>query len=347
MKIKISFFEKEAKELADRLQAIDYNQLPISDYNKQYLNRQKQACLYYTRICGHCLARCYTTLHALDRSFTFVDYGGGSGFMSMMAKKIGIKRVIYIDLNPLSVETVKVLKEKTGLGPDIILQGDSDTLAAWCAEEKIKPELLIGLDVIEHVYNLEKLFADLIGIDKGMEIMFTTASNPLNVHKKRKLQQLMLDYEKGGNASPNYYELRKDFIVRTYPGLYSPDELEKVAISSRGLTFDDMSRIIIGNKMSREQKLALPYNKDPYNTCDPRNGNWMERILPLKAYEDLLKPYHYSLEIGNGFYNADRKNPLTSLIAKIANYFIMRANIYGLLVAPFVILHCLSAKRPK
>lgn len=346
MKIKINFFEKEAKDLADQLHAIDYTLLPISDYNKEYLKRQEKAYLYYTRICGHCLATSFTTLLHPDRAFTLVDYGGGTGLLSMMAKKIGVERVIYIDLNPQSVETVKVMKEQTGLGPDVILEGDSDTLAAWCAEQKIKPDLLIGLDVIEHVYNLEKFFADLTGINKQMEMKFTTASNPLNVRKKRKLQKLMAEYEKGGNASPNYYELRKEYLAQVNPG-YSPEELEKVATATRGLTFDDIHKILYQGRMSREQAEALPCFKDPYNTCDPRNGNWMERILPLKEYEDLLKSCQYSLELGNGFYNADRKNPLTSLATKLINYFIMRANIYGLLVAPFVVLHCLPSKCTK
>lgn len=348
MKVKINFFEKEAKELADQLQAIDYTRLPISDYNKEYLERLEKAYLYYTRICGYCLATSFTTLLHPDRSFTLVDYGGGTGLLSMMAKKIGIERVIYIDRNPQSVETVKVLKEQTGLGPDIILQGDSDTLAAWCKDNKIKPELLVSTDVIEHIYNLDKFFAELTGINKEMELMFTTGSNPLNIRKKRKLQEMMLTYERGGNASPNYHELRKDFIIRKFPE-YTPQEADKIAGATRGLTFDDIEKIFnqIG-KISREElQETLPASKDLFNTCDPRDGNWMERILPIEEYER-LKPHDYGITLGNGFYNADRKNPFISLIVKVANYFILRSKMYGLLVAPFIIIHYYpSTKSPK
>jgi Ribosomal protein L11 methylase len=50
-----------------------------------------------------------------------IDFGGGSGFLSMLAKSIGIGHVIYVDLNPLSVQAAFRLKEYTGTGADLFL----------------------------------------------------------------------------------------------------------------------------------------------------------------------------------------------------------------------------------
>ncbi len=83
---------------------------------------------------------------------TLIDYGGRKrASWSILAKQAGIGRVIYIDLNPDSVNTIRILKELVNTGPDIILHGDSDTLADWCSANKVKPQLLIATDLIEHV----------------------------------------------------------------------------------------------------------------------------------------------------------------------------------------------------
>ena len=50
-----------------------------------------------------------------------------------------------------------------------------------------------------------------------------------------------------------------------------------------------------------------------------RQGNWAERILPIQTYEDLLAPYQFKLKVEKGFYNADRNNPVLSLICKGIN----------------------------
>ena len=143
-----------AKTLVSQLKAIDYERLPISKYNKCYIARLKPVLSYYMKIYADCLLKGLESVGSAPKDITFIDYGGGSGFLSMLAKQAGIGRVIYIDLNPDSVDTIRVLKALAGTGPDIILHGDSDTLADWCSANKVKPQLLIATDLIEHVYDL-------------------------------------------------------------------------------------------------------------------------------------------------------------------------------------------------
>lgn len=128
------------------------------------------------KIYADCLLKGLESIGNSPEEITLIDYGGGSGFLSMLAKQAGIGRVIYIDLNPDSVDTIRILKELVNTGPDIILHGDSDTLADWCSANKVKPQLLIATDLIEHVYDLSAFFANLIAIDNKTQMLFTTAS---------------------------------------------------------------------------------------------------------------------------------------------------------------------------
>ena len=142
-----------AQALISQLKAIDYERLPISKYNKRYIARLKPVLSYYMKIYADCLLKGLESIGSSPEEITLIDYGGGSGFLSILAKQAGIGRVIYIDLNPDSVDTIRILKELVNTGPDIILHGDSDTLADWCSANKVKPQLLIATDLIEHAYD--------------------------------------------------------------------------------------------------------------------------------------------------------------------------------------------------
>ncbi|WP_308587728.1 class I SAM-dependent methyltransferase [uncultured Parabacteroides sp.] len=324
-----------ARSLSERLQEIDYNQLPISDYNKQYIGNLKPAMHYYMKIYSTCLSKGFDILKRSPQDITFVDYGGGSGFLSILAKSAGVGKVIYLDLNPKSVETIRILKKETGIGPDIILHGNSDTLADWCKENNIHPDLLIATDLIEHVYDLKTFFKDLASINPKMQMIFTTASTPFNPYVKRRLHRLMDNSEAGTAEIPNYYTLRKEYIEKNYPNL-SVDEINKWTQQTRGLIYHDIDKAIKANQQ--------PELKDAHNTCDPASGNWTERILPIEDYRSLVKAHNYSLKVDKGFYNTDRNNSVSSIIFKCINLLIRLSGKGGFLIAPFIFLSCIRQR---
>ena len=313
-----------AQTLAFQLNAIDYEQLPISKYNKYYISRLKSALPYYMKIYANCLLKGVESIGSAPEKITLIDYGGGSGFLSMFAKQAGIGRVIYIDLNPNSVDTIRILKKLTKIGPDIILHGNADTLADWCSTNKAKPQLLIATDLIEHIYDLSDFFAHLVTINNKMQMLFTTASTPFNPYVKRRLHRLMITWEK------EYYALRLNYIHQHFPSL-SLTEAEETARKTRGLTFPDIHKAVKNG--------SYPLLKDAFNTCDPRNGNWAERILPIETYRSLVRPFGYQIQIGKGFYNTDRSNPIFTLICSSINSLIRISGKVGFLLAPFITLH--------
>ena len=317
--------------MAARLQAIDYENLPISDYNKEYIRRIVPVLPYYMEIYACCLsygARSIACPLSLSET-TLVDYGGGIVFLSILAKAIGIGQVIYIDLNPLSVEAVRIIGREADLVPSLVLEGDSSTLTAYCLKHEIRPHLLISTDVIEHIYNLQPFFADLHALNPSMQMIFTTASTPYNPVVKRRLHRFMQACETGSLEEPNYFTLRKHFLLDNYPHL-TADEIELWAAHTRGLTYPDMRPAV--------ESSQLPRPTDPYNTCDPETGNWAERILPISAYRQLTSRYGYTLAVYKGFYNIHRQSLLGALFFRLLNSVIRYTGSLGLRISPFLFI---------
>lgn len=311
------------------LSEIDFEKLPVSDYNKKYINRLKPFFHYYLDIYASCIVQGFKFMEQNVKETVLVDFGGGCGFLSMFASYLGFGKIIYVDLNPKSVHTVSVLKELTGFGPDIVIEGSSGELKRWCSENSVIPDLLIATDLIEHVYDLDEMFMNLSSISDKMNMIYTTASSPYNPIVKRKLRKTMMACENGSMENPNYYTLRLDFIKKTLPDA-SADELEKWAKMTRGLIFPDIKKAI--------DIKCMPRPCDKFNTCDPRNGNWMERILPISFYEELGRKYGYMLSVGKGFYNIRRESEVKGILSGILNLFIAKCGKAGFLLAPFIVL---------
>jgi 16S rRNA G966 N2-methylase RsmD len=260
---------------------------------------------------------------------TLVDYGGGSGFLSLLAKAAGIGRVIYIDINPQSVSTARLMAAEAGVGPDVFLTGDSGALAAYCSREGIRPEWLIGTDVIEHIYRLPPFFEELTRINPRMEKLFTTASTPFNPLVRRRLLHFMDECENSVTQPTNYLKLRRRYLSVRYP--YMTDyELYIWSAGSRGLTYADMAKAV--------KKGELPYPEDGYNTCDPETGNWAERLLPMAYYQLLADEAGQAFVLSKGFYNVHRRCFLLGWAVRLLNVLIALTGTLGLKAAPFIFL---------
>ena len=109
--MKNTIYHKAVRELTEKLQAVPYETLSISSYNKSYIKGMMPAIGYFLKIYATCLQQGIAGSGKSPRELTMIDFGGGSGFLSMLAKSIGIGHVIYVDLNPLSVQAAFRLKE--------------------------------------------------------------------------------------------------------------------------------------------------------------------------------------------------------------------------------------------
>lgn len=346
-------------QLTKQLQLIDYEKLDISSYDLEYLHLTFLAGPeYYFNRYAECVEKSIRDTGLDVSDITFVDYGGGQGFLSMIAKTLGIRTVIYTDIRKSSHEVVQQLKTLTGAGPDILIEGDSDALTAYCLSHNLQPDILIGMDVIEHIYDLSVFFADISHINPQLYLLFVTASTPFNPFKKRRLHTIMTGCETGDLENPNFYTLRLHYIQEQFPDL-PEEETIRWAQKTKGLIYKDIRDVIDKNgasealstsdntsdapRSSTAQAPSGVYHPvlafaDPYNTCDPATGNWAERILSIREYEDLVAPYGYQVEYDKGYYNTHRKNPLTAFIAWCVNIFIRYSGRAGFLLSPLIVL---------
>lgn len=312
--------------IAHQLRQINYHQLPISDYSRQYILRLLPNLDYYLDIYTRCLVRLSVMLRRPLSEITLVDYGGGHGFLSCLAKYRGAKQVIYIDYNPLAADTVQAVASQLGYGPDVVLQGDAATLRHYCAEHSIAPDAVLGMDVIEHIYRLEDFFADLHAITPQMAMIFTTGSTPFNKRVVKRLQQVMVLDELGHNGKPGFFDLRRKAISQQFPKLTAP-ELDLWASQTRGLNYADTLLAV---------ETHTPHQMtDSYNTCDPATGSWTERILPISAYQRLVDTYGWTVTVGNGFYNTYRSGA-KAMPSQALNILLKWERFRSL--APFIIL---------
>ena len=308
------------------LKTLDYDSLPISDYSRNYILRLLPSLDYYLEIYHRCLRKMLDESSCSAADIVMVDYGGGHGFLSLTAKTMGIGKVIYVDTNPQAVETVQVVSDKVGFGPDEVLLGDASALRQWCLSNNVMPNLLLGMDVIEHIYRLEDFFADLFAINPALPMLFTTGSTPFNPYVVRRLHSIMQSDELGHGSGPGFHTLRKRYILNHFPEM-KDWEADIWATDTRGLTYPD---IHVAVETHTPNRLA-----DPYNTCDPATGSWTERILAIEEYQALLLPYHATLSVQNGFYNIHRKG-VKGFFSQLLNHLPRR--LFRPL-APFIILH--------
>lgn len=291
---------KEQILLNAELHEIKLRDFDISAPSRKSLKRLLDASQYYLDIYCTCLDRVLASCSKSPDAVTLVDYGGGHGLLGIMAKRVGFARVVYVDNSADSVQTVRQLSQKLGTSPDEILQGDAETLRMWCEQHSVKPDALVAIDVIEHIYILDEFFASLHALSPDIKMVFTTASTPFNKRVARGLHKAMERDELGTTLKKGFWKMRRDYI-KEHNADMSDRELDFWADNTRGLIFDDVIRAV----ESHSPNLL----RDKYNTCDPRTGSWTERILPVDDYRELLSPYDFTLTVLPGRYNHYRRGP--------------------------------------
>lgn len=327
-------------QLIRELRAIDIAKLNISDYSKGALQRVVNSDTYYFEIYHRCLESINARCNKEISEMAVVDYGGGHGLFSILAKTYGYGNVIYIDNNPDAINTVNALSKKIGVFPDHILEGDSDQFVEWAKCNHTIPDALIAIDVIEHIYSLPAFFKDMNRLSPNITMIFTTASSPYNPFVAKRLHRIMLQDELSGENS--FFAQRRRYIEDNHPDL-TKEELSDWAKSTRGMTFDDVELAIEQN--------TIPTPTDRYNTCDPQTGSWTERILSIEAYQDIVEQDSRNIQVAPGMFNQYKKG-IKGTLCHIANKLFRLADHsklqfqdkpdgwqrIGLVVAPFIYL---------
>ena len=328
----IPAFEKKLNE-------IEINHLSADPFRKKYLNHLLQHKKYYLKIYASALELLLKNAGKNKEKIILIDYGAGNGLLGLFAKFCGFHKVYLNDISKSFTDAGEELSIALDIPLDGIITGDITAVANYFKMEK--PTAIVGTDVIEHIYDLHSFFKEISNINSNMVSVFTTASNPDNKFKLRKLKQLQVKDEYQGGRPDDYFSFgeepvapfiktREQMIRKNFSTLADSDVLQLSSLT-RGLIERDIISTVQKFIDHKILPIALPH---PTNTCDPVSGSWTERILTLEEYKEIYLDSGFNLKICNGFYN-EYSGISKRLLLKAANLFI---KISGSLIAPFISL---------
>ncbi|CAN5867675.1 hypothetical protein BH11BAC4_BH11BAC4_02810 [soil metagenome] len=320
------------------LACITIDEISPETYCRKYLGHLLSHEKYYLSIYADVLDKLLASSRKQLSDITLIDFGSGNGLLGLFAKYCGFKKVILVDLDEKFVHASKQLSAQLGIDADAYISGDIDTLMLYCKNEL--PDAIAGTDVIEHIYDLNYFFNQLRQINPSIVSVFTTASNPVNIFKVKTLKKVQRrDELEGGEPSDHalfgeiplepFLKTRESIIRKKYIKL-SNSEIITLAKETRGLIEADIIKAVEEYQLSKK----LPVPADGFNTCNPLNGSWTERILSLNAYISLYRHAGFTCKFYAGFYN-DREVGQRSFVKKLLNAGV---EIFGKRISPYIVI---------
>ncbi|MCC8144955.1 MAG: hypothetical protein LIO93_00635 [Bacteroidales bacterium] len=319
--LNIDLLDEKASECIQKIRELPFQDLDISEYNKEYIQRIFPYLEYLFQI----YIEAFSKLKTITNKSIIVDFGGGHGFLSLFLKSLGCQ-VAYCDYNPSSVHTIRTFTKLLGFGPDYIIQGNSKELKAFLKDQNVLPTHLIATDLIEHVYDLNLFFKDLKQLNPRFDMVFTTGSNPSNFLKCFQLRRDMKKEEK------KYFAKRKDFIQKNGSGL-NDSQIHQLAVLTRGKNYADIQKDITLLINTGDYPTPLT---DKYNTCNPETSSWDERILSFDEYRRIINGAGFHVYFSYGYY--DHITNGKRILFRILNAILRHAGKSGFFLAPYIIL---------
>jgi 2-polyprenyl-3-methyl-5-hydroxy-6-metoxy-1,4-benzoquinol methylase len=332
-------FDEHISDFNKRIQQIAPAEISDNAYCVRYFAHLQTHLQYYLKIYTVVLNEALSNSRLSKEKVILLDYGTGNGLLGIFAKYCGFGYVIGYDIDADFVKAAGKLSSILNIEPDEWICGDADNLKAKLGSKKIN--IVVGTDVIEHIYNLYHFFDFVASMGNDIVTVFTTASNPENPFKVRKLKQLQWKDEYfgaspqdavlcGGETHEAYFTIRNNIIKAYFPQIDTHTRKE-LTLRTRGLKKNE---IIHSVEIYLQHKLMPEMPAHPTNTCNPYTGSWTERILTLDEYKSIYADKGFELNIICGFYN-NQSSGLKSAVASGFNFLI---RFIGMKIAPFIIL---------
>lgn len=343
----IKMVNEAASRLHHKLEEIDLETLDISDYNKRYFgslvgNLQSNLQKY-----AYILVWSITKIDVPLNKLVFLDYGGGSGMLSLLAKECNIGTVIYNDIYDVSARDAESIGKAIGDQADYYIPGDIDEIIDFLKKKSINCNAIANYDVIEHVYNIEEFLKKMSLIsNNNLRVFFSSGANPYNPFIRRKLVKNhhrceLLDREqvfgrKERDPLESYSKIRRRLIKNLNLDL-SEDQVAYLVTATRGLIEYDIKKAVNEFSTSGTITLKQKYPQYPSNTCDPYTGNWAEHLMDVYQLRNVLQNENFQADIWCGYYG-DSNTLLKCLAARSLNLLIKSSGRHGLVFSPFFTL---------
>lgn len=121
-----------ATRLYSKLNKINVESLDISDYNKRYFGDHQKRLRSTLQRYSYILAWSIAEMKMPIKDCVFLDYGGGSGILSFLAKELMFKTIIYSDIYGVSCKDAKIIGSAIGNQADHYIVGDIEEVIEYC-----------------------------------------------------------------------------------------------------------------------------------------------------------------------------------------------------------------------
>jgi len=337
--------DNATSRLFGKMKLLNVDSLNISDYNKRYLGdimRELHMTLSrYAFILSWSVAFAPVPLN----EFVFLDYGGGSGLLSLLAKEYEIGTVVYSDIYDVSCRDARVIGESTSGQVEHYVHGDLDEVITFLRENSLSCHGVASNDVIEHIYDIEAFVRKLPALSDGsMTVVMASTANMLNPIARRSITRKQLEAEfknrqktwghKERDSLRAFFEARRE-IISTYAPDLTDIEIEQLTRVTRGMIEGDIRRTV-DSYLSMGELPQEPSH--PTNTCDPFTGNWAEHLMDPYHLRDILAEQGFAAQILWGFYGRPR-NATKRFLASTLDFVIPMLRNEGIRLAPFFALY--------
>lgn len=354
--------EIASNRLHDKLKFANIRDLNISDYNTVYFEGKLKALRYHLNINSYILfwslAKCDKKLEDI----VLIDYGGGSGMISILAKELGIGTVIYNDIYDISCTDAKIIGKYIGNEADYYVNGDIGELINFVNIYKMDCDTIVSYDVIEHIYDINHFIKQLPLLINGSNCFSTCLAsganmyNPFYALKTKKLQQ-KIEFEgrskkfgcKERDCYKAYFDVRKEIILNYLLDngrSLTQNEIKLLAKNTRGLMNND----IISKVENYINHGIIPVTPShPTNTCDPYTGNWAEHLMDPYALAQKMNNVGFKTQVLPGLFPGST-SAFKYHLSQLLNLFILsteklRLKYISLIFSPYYILYSLFNKK--
>jgi len=263
---------------------------------------------YYKCIYSGLFNRAINKLRKPVDESTFVDYGGGTGILSLLALEAGFKTVIYIDIHESSVTDSRIISEIADLHADYKICGDIHDLKNIIESKDINPDIICSMDVLEHIYDLDIWISTLAGIKKKFSVLFMTGANARNPYIAAGIRKLhfVAEYrgcERNIRKGDVYIDCsnleEREKIIKAGFAVLDSKLISWLAKMTRGLRKVDIEQSVKNYLVTGHIELKEHLST---NTCDPYTGSWTERLIEPSYLKNIAERYGMKISFSNSLY---------------------------------------------
>lgn len=279
---------RASKTLKNKLLSIDYTLFQdqaFVNYLKNYVKMYDVIIQRYVNLLVYIIKK------RNSFEFSFMDYGGGTGIFSLLAKLAGVSKVTYLDLNH------NYLVDFTTLAKTINVEVDNIILASHNSEFQEQFDVISNYDVLEHINKPLQAFINLKKIlRKNGFILMESGANQYNpiLMRINKMKHLK---EEPCSLEAQYTKQRFEYIKSKHPE-FPENLIKKMALFTRGFLFSQIDAFIDFYLIKGD--FIRPKIKS--NTCSPKTGIWHEHCFDFFKFAKELSHFFSDVKIICGKY---------------------------------------------